>query len=50
MAKLDYMTIPEETPDSRNNDFYEEISRNWEKRAKNLQNRRWHKIQDKDHA
>lgn len=44
MSKIQYITTPEQTPDSRHDAFYEEISRNWEKRAKNLQDRRWEKI------
>lgn len=45
MTRIDYITIPEETPDSRNKGFYEEIARNWEERAKNLQSRRWEQIE-----
>ena len=45
MSKIRYLTTPDQTPDSRNDEFYEEISRNWEKRAKDLQDRRWDKIE-----
>jgi hypothetical protein len=45
MSKINYIAIPEETPDSRNDGFYKEISRDWKKRAKDLQHRRWEKIE-----
>lgn len=45
MTKLDYISTPAETPGSRNDGFYEDISHDWEKRAKNLLERRWDRIE-----
>ena len=41
---IDYIFSPEETPNTRNNDFYHQVSYDWQKRAKKLQDRRWEKI------
>ncbi len=32
--------------DDLDDEFYEEISRDWEKRARRLQSRRWEKIEE----
>ncbi len=47
MTRIEYITTPEDTPDIRNDTFYENISRNWKKRAQNLQDRRWEKIENR---
>lgn len=41
---MKYISMPDQTPDSRNDDFYEELSHNWKKKAKDLQARRWEKL------
>ena len=43
--QFDYIQIPEDTPDTRNEGFYNRISNNWRKRAKDLQERRWDKLE-----
>ncbi len=42
---IDYIITPEETPDSRNEDFYRAVSHNWQKRAKDLRERRLREIE-----
>jgi hypothetical protein len=44
MTKLSYISAPTETPDTRNEAFYQEISHSWEERAKNLRERRWEEL------
>lgn len=50
MTRIDYIAIPEDTADARNDLFFEDISRNWKKKAKDLQSRRWEKIENKEQA
>lgn len=47
MNKIDYIMTPDQTPDTRNDEFYEEISHDWQKRAKSLWQRRWDEIEHK---
>ena len=47
MSRIKYIAMPDQTPDTRNDGFYKDISHDWQKRARNLRERRLEEIEHK---